>query len=180
MLTVACVLSPGPVYNVAHVSRLHMMAKRHLKQPHQFVCVTDSIFPGWWAKISLFKPARFHGRVLYLDLDVTVTGSLDELADFDAPFVLVKDWQRIGYNSSVMSWDAGHLDRLYTEFTDDDMKIPGGDQSYIWAKMPGAAKFPKPWCRSFKRIVLMHEPTDDMRVCVFHGRPKPWDVEPLV
>ena len=166
------------------------MVKKHMRQPFQFVCVADSRFRGWWAKIDLFKPGRFKGRVLYLDLDVTVTGNLDEIVAVISPFALIKDWGRIGYNSSVMVWDAGYrdagyADRLYTEFNASeneggDMARPGGDQSYIWHKMHGEATFPKHWCRSFKRIVLLHEPTDDMRVCVFHGRPKPWEVEVLV
>ena len=156
-----------------------------MRQPFDFVCVTESPFRGWWAKIDLFRPGRFQGRVLYLDLDVTVTGKLDELADYDAPFVLIKDWERIGYNSSAMAWDAGYNDRLYTEFdaSEDesgDMARPGGDQSYIWRKMHGEATFPRNWCRSFKRIVLLREPTDDMRVVVFHGFPKPWTVEKWV
>lgn len=176
MLTVACVLSKGPVYNESHVERLHRFVDFHLNQTYEFVCVTDSPLPGWWAKIDLWKPGRFPGRVLYLDLDVTVTGNLDELADYPAPFVIIKDWNRIGYNSSVMAWDARHCDRLYTEFVEDDIARFKGDQIYIQKKMNGAATFPKPWCRSFKRMVLLKEHTADMRVCVFHGFPKPWMV----
>ena len=161
------------------------MVRQHMRQPFQFVCVADSRLRGWWAKIDLFKPGRFKGRVLYLDLDVTVTGNLDELVAVISPFALIKNWERIGYNSSVMVWTAGHCDSLYTEFnaSEDeggDIARFRGDQSYIWHKMHGEATFPKHWCRSFKRIVLLHEPTVDMRVCVFHGQPKPWDVEKLV
>lgn len=178
MLTVACVLSEGPTYKEEHVERLHGQVDDFIKQPYQFVCVDDSPLPGWWAKIDLFRPDRFSDRVLYLDLDVTVTGGLDELADYPAPFVIIRDWHRIGYNSSVMAWDAGYVDNLYTEFagSEDEMARHKGDQDYIWAKMHGEVTFPREWCRSFKNLVMTQSSFHDMRVCVFHGYPKPWDV----
>ena len=79
-LTVACVLSAGPTYNRSHVERLERMIATHMLQPYRFVCVDDSPFQGFWSKVSLFQTGRFSGRVLYLDLDVTVIGSLDDLA----------------------------------------------------------------------------------------------------
>lgn len=176
MLTVACVLSPGPKYDRSHVARLEEIVAPHLKQPYRFVCVDDSPFPGWWAKISLFEPGRFDGRVLYLDLDVAVVGNLDDLADLDAPFSIINDWGRFGYNSSVMVWDAGAADHLFTEFTPDVMDRMPGDQDWITRKKPGAAILPRRWCYSY-RLGLETGYPDDMRVCVYHGSPKPWEVE---
>src|SRR5687767_4298658 len=122
-MTVACVLSSVPgktrTYDRSHVERLQLQVRANLKQPHQFVCVDDSPLPGWWAKLDLFKPGRFSGRVLYLDLDVTITGGLDDLADYPGAFVICQDWGRFGYNSSVMAWDAGTADHLYDDFTPD-------------------------------------------------------------
>lgn len=180
MLTVACVLSEGPTYTKEHVQRLAAQVKLKLKQPYFFVCITDSPLPGWWAKISLFQPGRFAAdRVLYLDLDVAITGNLDELIDYPAPFVIIKNWNKIGYNSSVMVWDTGYADDLYRDFDASeggDMTRFKGDQQYIWAKRHGERTFPRDWCKSFKRLVLTNESFHDMRVCVFHGYPKPWDV----
>lgn len=177
MLTVACVLSPGPTYNQSHVARLRMMVAQHLNQSYRFVCLDDSPFTGWWAKASLFEPGRFEGRVLYLDLDVTVTGNLDDLADFPAPFALIKDWNRIGFNSSIMAWDAGTVDSLFTEFDNSVTERFRGDQDWIWAKRHDAATFPKDWCVSFRKQMYIGVPfPDDMRVLVFHGAFKPWDL----
>ena len=92
-LTVACVLSPGPTYNRSHVDRLEGMVAQHMSQPYKFVCVGDSPFPGYWAKISLFQPGRFSGRVIYIDLDSTVIGSLDDLVKLPAPFTIIKNFK---------------------------------------------------------------------------------------
>lgn len=152
------------------------MVADHLKQPCSFVCLEDSPFPGWWAKISLFEPGRFSGRVLYLDLDVTVSGNLDDLADYPAPFVIVRDWGRLGFNSSIMAWTAGYGDPLHTKFDPSVMDQMHGDQDWIFRQMPSLAVFPRRWCVSYKRAKLLNKWPDDMRVCVFHGRPKPWDL----
>ena len=175
-LTVACVLSPGPTYNRSHVDRLERMVSEHMSQPYKFVCVDDSPFPGWWAKISLFEPGRFTGRVLYLDLDVTITGGIDDLADRPGSFIICRDFiGSFDFNSSVMAWDAGTVDHLYTDFSPDVMDRLHGDQNWITERKLDADTFPRKWCYSYKKGKLTSFPSD-MRVCVYHGRPKPWEV----
>lgn len=139
------------------------------------MCVEDSPLPGWWAKISLFDPGRFTGRVLYLDLDVTITGSLDDLINMQGDFIICRDWIGFGYNSSVMVWNAGTVDHLSTRFTDHVMQRRKGDQNWITMMKPDAEKFPREWCYSYKLGERLGFPKD-MRVCVYHGQPKPWDV----
>lgn len=173
-LTVVCVLSK-PKYDQSHVKRLEKMVAENIKQPYQFVCLNDSPFPGFWAKISLFEPDRFSGRVLYLDLDVTITGGLDDLANYKS-FSICKDWGRFGYNSSVMSWDAGIADHLYTDFNESPEEIMSslrGDQDWITSKKTDASIFPRNWCYSYRLGQKTGYPKD-MRICVYHGFPKPW------
>ena len=152
------------------------MVAQHMRQPYRFVCIDDSPFPGWWAKISLWEPGRFQGQVLYLDLDVTIMGNLDDLADYPASFVICRDWGRFGYNSSIMAWDAGVAGHLFTEFDyeRDAPKFKGGDQAYIFHKMPEADKFPRAWIQSFKNACMHGGFDQDLRVIAFHGWPKPW------
>lgn len=190
-LTVACILSKpqsGPaIYTRAHVERLGAMVAEHMVQPYKFVCVDDSPWPGYWAKISLWEPGRFEGRVLYLDLDVTVVGGLDDLADHPAPFVVIKDWQSGRFNSSVMAWDAnGWCDHIWFTFdirSDAVMERVHGDQAWVWSQMHDVSQtemFPSSWCRSYKRHIrprLDGTIPKDCRVIVWHGLPKPWSVE---
>lgn len=176
MLTVACVLSQGPKrnYDVTHVLRLEDMVAQHLKQSYRFVCVDDSPYPGWWAKVSLFEPRRFSGRVLYLDLDVDVVGNLDDLADYEAPFAAISDYEfPLTINSSVMAWDAGYLDHIYNNFSASVMRQMRGDQDFIHAQA-SAFHFPKRWCPSYKHHVRRGLADQDARVIVYHGFPKPW------
>lgn len=192
MLTVACTLSALPfrdsVYNRSHVERLRSMIGQYLKQPYRFVCVDDSPFPGYWAKISLFEPGRFEGRVLYLDLDVTVIGSLDNLVGSPFPFMICRDWLRTKrpdgtifqsrFNSSVMVWDAGVANHVYNEFEYPVMMRLPGDQDFISEQMPDAETFHADWCVSYKvsRYAKLKTMPKDARIICYHGNPKPWDL----
>ncbi|MCR4282381.1 MAG: hypothetical protein NUV72_05075 [Bauldia sp.] len=181
MLTVACVCVEGGVYNESHVWRLLNMVKEHLTIPFGLSLAFASELPGWWAKIDLFEPRRFKGRVLYLDLDVTITGPLDGLATYPAPFVAIRDFIRPGLNSSVMSWDAGAADHVYENFTPDVMQRLHGDQDWITEQMPNAARFPMGTCVSYRgHVVPRGRVPKSASVVVFHGSPKPWEVPPLV
>lgn len=171
-------------YKRSHVDRMERMVAEHMIQPYKFVCVDNSTLPGWWSKISLFEPGRFKGRVLYLDLDVSVIGSLDDLAAFPSPFVIIENFKefkepnKARFNSSVMAWDAGTVDHLFTDFTPSVMSRFNGDQDYISEKIPGASTFPPDWCVSYKvrRYARFKTIPNDSRVVVYHGKPKPWEL----
>jgi len=162
------------------------MVSEHMSQPYKFVCVDDSPFPGWWAKVSLFQPGRFSGRVLYLDLDVTVIGSLDDLANLPATFAVVENFKEIKepnkakFNSSVMAWDAEQdsINELFTEFNPSIMDRLNGDQDCISEQLPNVTTFPKDWCVSYKvrRFLKLRTMPKDARVVCYHGKPKPFDM----
>ncbi len=153
------------------------MVAANMKQPYRFTCLDDSPFSWYWAKISLFEPGRFKGRVLYLDLDVTIKRNLDDLADYPAPFAVMKDAFRFGFNSSTMAWDAGVADHIYTDWlAAGKPEVKGGDQSWLNQTMPSAHLFPRQWVQSFKRSVLNGGFLPDLRVIVFHGWPRPWEL----
>jgi len=195
VLTVACVLWVGDFrkteYRPEHVERLEAMVRDHLDEPYRFVCLTNvpekvscetiplvTDWPGWWAKLELFRPDLFDDRVLYLDLDVDVIGDLSDLVNFDAPFASIKDWQNGGYNSSVMVWTPQErTNRLYQTFS-MNKNFPG-DQDWISASMWPKVYFPAPWCLSYKRHIrfLRQKLTLENRVIVYHGDPKPWDID---
>lgn len=59
------------------------------------------------------READLAGRVLYIDLDTVIVGSLEDVAGYAGPFValsvrnMANERRETGLNSSVMSWDAG-------------------------------------------------------------------------
>ena len=200
MLTVACVLSTNDdrrQYDASHVERLRKMVAKHLTSIHRFVCLSDVDVPcerirltedwvGWWAKIELFRPGLFEGRMLYFDLDVTTVGELDSIAHYPAPFVAIKNWLRSPINSSVMAWDAGVADHVYLNLANEDIERLHGDQNWIAEQMPHAEVFPREWCVSYRksvvplrRFMLPGQPVavpPGAKIVVFHGFPKPWEV----
>lgn len=126
MITVACVLRSGGIYTADWVERLAAGVRRHLPDPHVLVCLTDlplelpgvvriqlapTAQPRWWAKMELFRPDLFVGRVLYLDLDTVVVGRLSELAAYTGPFGMIGDFYRPERSQSgILAWDAGAVD----------------------------------------------------------------------
>jgi hypothetical protein len=197
VLTIVCLLWQGEFkdrnYTAECVYRLEEMVEKHTQQLHRFVCLSnvsvpgveciplEHDWPGWWSKIELFRPGLFNDRVLYLDLDVTVVGSLDDLADHPHPFCAIPDYQYpLQINSSVMAWDAGIADHIYSRFKPSVMTEMHGDQNWIHRNIE-AVRFPRRWCPSYKAHVLPNggNVPKDARVVVFHGSPKPWEVAPL-
>lgn len=79
----------GDKYGPEWVYRLRAMVQKHLKSPHEFVCMTDQPIedvtcvpcaddlPSWWSKVGLFRPGLFPGLNLYLDLDVVIVDSIN-------------------------------------------------------------------------------------------------------
>lgn len=158
MINVACVLRSGGRYHPEWVYRLQRGVARHLNLSHQFVCLSDvpltcswipldTDWPGWWAKLEVF---RLRGKVLYLDLDTVVVGSLDEICGADHKFTMAHEYYRPQFAcSTAMAWDGDYswiarefarqdsqaLRDHYDHWTPDD-RI--GDQAFIEDCLNGA------------------------------------------
>lgn len=148
MLTVACVLKSGGVYDATWVARLQAGVARHLHLHHRFVCLSDVEVPcerialehdwlGWWSKIELFK---LRGPVLYFDLDTAIVGDVCEIADAAErwSFTMLHDFYAPGhYGSGVMAWSHVAPRPLYETFRDNPTALMAaprarmGDQAFI-------------------------------------------------
>ncbi len=179
-IPVVCCVKWGTKYPAAYVNRLRSMVRRHLAQPHDFVCFTDDpagldpdIRPiplpdavsGWWNKLSLFRGDLFEpGRILlYLDLDVVIVGPLDPLLEEgEADLTIIRGFSKNGgYNSSVMRLKAGSLPHVYERFAADAEAIVAsgrysGDQNWIYEQAPDAALFPPGKVVSYKKDMNSH------------------------
>jgi len=208
MLTVACVLRAGGLYDVSWVARLRAQVRRHLKIEHRFhiicdssiiwddarlsVCGGDTIhtvadcWPGWWAKLELFKPDRFSGPVLYFDLDTLLIGDLSEIASAAAEhdLIMLRDFCRPGgLGSGVMAWRSQEaVAPLYGAFTARPRMFMechrvGGDQEFIEVRahlkkvahwqdvVPGQIV-------SYKADACERAAPAAARVMCLHGKPK--------
>lgn len=151
---------------------------------------------GAFGKVSLFKPdlIRNSGPILGLDLDVVITGPLDDLFDYAPGKVCMRhDWlaARIGRpdgHGSVFRFDPERHTFLYADFVKDAAnlmrKARYSEQKYtsMQAQEYGEfAYFPGEWIASYKRDAMRPFPLNhfqeprlpkDARVVCFHGRPK--------
>lgn len=204
VITVAC-LKQGTKYPVAYVDTLAAMVRRHAAAPFDFVCFTDDpsgidpsirtaplpfAAPGWWGKMGLFMerlPAVKTARLLYLDLDVVITGPLDGLFRHESDFAMARDWpagtfpagdprERDG-NSSVVLLKIGAAAGIWERYRRDGSPTgtSGSDQTWINDHFPGMADLlPENLVQSYK----LHRLADRLPECsvvMFHGLPKPPD-----
>jgi len=193
----------GDKYSDEDVYILKSMVERNLDAPHDFYCLSDrqigdinclipeENWPGWWSKLLLFRYAG--GQVLYLDLDVVVTGDLTPL--LSERLSMPSNWAQSGHGgcqSSVMSWNShtenvGHIADL---FDIDQVRKPSngncgaygdkslwGDQEFVTEVMgePGDYIAAMNHVYSYKYHCTRSVPEDCSVVC-FHGDPKPAQV----
>lgn len=192
MIRIATVLRSGGEYRPEHVAALRDQCLRHAP-PHQFVCLTDlhghldcltvalqHDWPGWWSKMEVF---RLPGPVLYLDLDTVLRqdiGPIIELARRDR-FVVLRDFYRgrvqlNAMQSAMMFW-PGDMSHLYREFAAEPRFYVGGDQEWLEQHFAGEFAF---WQDIAPRTIgswKASERTENERVIIFHGRPRPWEVD---
>ena len=134
MLTVACVLRSGGIYDAEWVRKLQDGVARNLTLSHRFICLSDvdvpceriplaEDWPGWWSKIELFRPGLFDGPVLYFDLDTVIVGSLDTIAAHPHRFTMAHEFYRPELLcSTAMAW-SGDYSFLYEAFAADPVRL---------------------------------------------------------
>lgn len=198
MLHICCIRA-GAAFAPAYVDILFDSVRRNLADGFEarFVCFTDQLdelaagvsslplpvdLPGWWSKLALFRPGLFPAgdRVLFFDLDTLITGRLDEIAAYDGPFAILRDFYRPeGLQSAVMAWRAGDCAEIWDDYwqaccpTDDS----GGDQVWIErARLNTAVRLQDAFPGTFVSYKLINGPPDKASVVCFHGRPRPHEV----
>lgn len=200
VLTVICVLKSGGEYTADWVASLQRAVSRHLSVPHVFKCLSDvpvpcerialeHDWPGWFAKIELFRPGVVQGPTLYLDLDTVIVGSIDRLASFPYEFAIMRNFHQPWMPGSAVMWFAMRApERVYSAFKDNPEHYISlysdtsqglcyrGDQAFIWDaldrrvdylsdKVPGLI-------RSY-RLHCMAGVPDGCSLVAFGGQKKP-------
>jgi len=187
--TIVCVKA-GTKYGPDYVNRLAATVRRYSTRDLRVVCFTDDPtglnnnveaqplpvagLTGWWNKVALFGETLpgVTGRVLYLDLDVVITSSIDPLLDHPGGFVIMDNDYVPGFNSSVMLFDVGAQPHVWTDFTPQIAESLKGDQDWMALQIPEADLWPDDWCVVY-RLRAVEAPPADTKVVVFSGRPNP-------
>ncbi|MEM1100222.1 MAG: hypothetical protein AAGH73_01670 [Pseudomonadota bacterium] len=187
----------GTLYGPHYVNNLARGVARHLTLPHRFICFTDDEdglddrvealplpklgLPAGnsdtrWQKLALFSEDLFglSGTALFLDLDLVITGRLDDFFADDAPFRIIRDDslfrpkplrrinpQRDAFlasvgNSSVFRYAVGAHSYILEAFVTDPegaqekFEISQQFQSAQLAARGHLEYWPEAWCVSFK------------------------------
>ncbi len=204
----------GTRYGPDFVNRLYAMVTRNMAQPPRFICFTDDatgigdgveieplpeiVIPervAWtpWRKLSVWQHplANLEGDVLFLDLDLVITGSLDDFFNFEpGAYVAIDNWTQPGKgvgNTSVFRFHAGRHAHIYDDFVADPEDILAKwriEQQYISDRIPEMRFWPAQWCVSFKHSLLPRWPLNflraaplpsEARIVAFTGKPDPDD-----
>ncbi len=138
-----------------------------IRIPHVLPGCPEAI--GYWNKLQLFNPAHgLTGRVLFLDLDVLVVNDLAPIVDDPAEAIFAPDelvterpaiaQNSIGltilrkYNASVMAWNAGALDMLWTGWTPAVTRRLQSDQDWYAERRPDVQTLPVSWVPRISRV----------------------------
>lgn len=160
---------------------------------------------AWFYKMEMFSNNRgLVGRNLYVDLDVIVTGNLDAFWEYKpADFVICQDFNRVHVknyrmvNSSVMAWKDSMLNSIYESFMKDRdhyVMKHRGDQDYLEQAIRDRQLWPEQWAMSYRWEIyrggiqgqkpnnyalteLRSVIPEDCRLVVFHGQPKPHEID---
>ncbi|MGE0055934.1 MAG: hypothetical protein AB7S74_17190 [Hyphomicrobium sp.] len=214
--TIIC-MKWGTRYGPEFVNRLASMVRRSTRRPTRFVCFTDNVagveaeahaielhplppikIPdrvAWtpWRKLSVWQYplAGLEGDVLFLDVDLVITGGLDDFFDFEpGKYVAIDNWtqpgKRVG-NTSAFRFPVGRYKHIFDDFVTNPEAILSKwriEQQYISDSIDEMLLWPKAWCVSFKHSLLPPWPlnffkvaqlTPDARIVAFTGKPDPDD-----
>ena len=206
----------GTKYGPEYVNRLYAMVRRHLRGDFRFVCLTDDstgirsevqclpipaldLPPGiperGWTKLATFSKDLhgLRGTALFLDVDVVITGSLDDFFTQPGEFLIIHDYKRpwrITGNSSVYRFELGAhpdvLEYFRGHFAEIRQKFRN-EQAYLSDFLHRQGKlqyWPAAWCPSFKYHGIPPWPTNywrapfvpaGARIVIFHGECNPPD-----
>jgi hypothetical protein len=207
----------GTKYGPPYINRLYAMVARNMSPPFRFVCFTDNedgiraeveCHPlpeldvkmpvgtfGKWPKARLWGPrlADLSGPVLFLDLDMVITGSLDDFFTHGDPddVILARNptvpLERLG-QTSIFRFPVGKLVPLQQEFAADPQAVADRyqwEQRFVTRRAPGGVKlWPRRWVRVFRRECVRPFPLNYLleprlptgaRVVIFPGGLLPSD-----
>lgn len=193
-----CAWAWGQKYGLDYMRRLSHGVARNLSLPYDFVFYSPQAedehlthIPGCFARLRMFDPdwQAFNGyrpgdRIVCLDLDLIVTGSLDPLFDRTEPFGILQGVNAANpgrFNGSVWWTTAGYRPDVWTDFSlDAAEEVPyyafPDDQAWLEAKLPdagalgpaqGAYAFKKPGWPSGDEL------PSDARLVAFPGHRDP-------
>ena len=214
MQTIIC-MKWGKRYSSVFVNRLYKSIIKHTKNKTQLICFTDdtndinpdvmckplpsinlpkTITSTPWRKISVWQHPLFEvsGDILFLDLDLIITGNLDRFFSYKpGKYCVIENWTQLGLgigNTSCFRFPTVKYKFIFDEFQKNPEEIWKKyhiEQIYLSKKIKDPIFWPDDWCKSFKHNLLPIWPLriwkpaklpSDTSIVAFTGKPDPDDV----
>lgn len=160
----------GDKYNESDVAKLAAGVRRYHAGPYRFVVFADrdlklpppiEVKPiadptltgrGCFCRLRMFDPDwqrehGFDGRIASLDLDLVVTGNIDDVFHREETFLILQGVNAANpcpFNASLMMLRAGQHAEVWQDFSQEKANVVPfyefpDDQGWIWHKLPNAA-----------------------------------------
>ena len=214
MQTIIC-MKWGDRYDYHYVNRLYSSTMKYTRNQTQLICFTDNIkninknvickplpkikIPDQisftpWRKLSVWQFPLFNltGDILFLDLDLVVTGNLDKFFNYQkGKFCVIENWTQKGKgigNTSCFRFPVKKYQYIFDEFEKNSQLIWKKyhiEQVYISDIIEEQIFWPENWCQSFKHSLLPKWPMriwktsslpNETSIVAFTGKPDPEDV----
>jgi len=205
----------GLRYNYNYVNNLYQSIKKHTKNKTQLICFTDDnkniikdvickplpkikmpkeILNTPWRKLSVWQYPlnKLKGDILFLDLDLVITGNIDKFFTFKpGTYCVIENWTQVGKgigNTSCFRYPVRKFKFIFDEFEqnpNDIWKKYHIEQVYISKTIKEQNFWPEKWCQSFKHNLLPNWPLriwkpanlpSKTSIVAFTGKPDPEDV----
>lgn len=203
----------GTRYGPHDVNMLYSMVSRNATAPIRVVCYTDQgdgiasgveVYPlptielperirrTRWRKLALWAPRLpgAHGTVLYLDLDVVITGSLDDFFSYEpGRTCLIRHWNGGVGSTAALRFDTGSAPHLFEQIERRPANVllrhPSPESFITQEGSLKLAYWPASWCINFKHalvptwplnlVLRPRLPPQGTRLVDFAGSPQPQD-----
>ena len=205
----------GKRYGSEFVNRLHRSILKHTQKQTKLICYTDDdsqineevickplpkinlpepISNTPWRKLSVWQSHldELCGDILFLDLDLVITGNMDRFFEFNpGKYCVIENWTQLGENignTSCFKFPVGKYTSIFKNFQKEPVKIWKKyhiEQIYLSNQIKDQFFWPSDWCKSFKHNLLPSWPTriwkaaklpKETSIVAFTGKPDPDDV----
>jgi len=170
------------------------MVERHLTLPHKFICFSDTPIKGVncleipdealklqrnFPKLWVYSEySGMFGRVILLDLDIVITGSLDEMFSYDGDWCGVRGFRperKPKVSGAVVSFDHSKFHHIWEDR--HQYKKHGGNERFVYGEI---FKNPDTWQDLYPGKLASYKwgkPfAKDIRIIAFHDKPRPHQV----
>ena len=111
-----------------------------------------------WRKLTMWKSPLLDlsGDILFLDLDLVITGNIDSFFDYKpGKYCVIENWTQIGKNignTSCFRFPTDKYSYIYNNIQlnpDEVLKNYRIEQVYISKNIPDMVFWPSEWCSKF-------------------------------